>query len=118
MNFLFQENRDQLKQKTDILDNYVKELNDAHISQSEEINNWKKKWDLLDLNNNKLQAKLVQEENDHTSLKLLYKHLNEQMQSNIQTIATKEKEIKHLQLRLNHVSLITFELLTRMNTIE
>lgn len=109
MNFSFQEHRDQLKQKIDILDNYVKELNDACISQSEEISNWRKKWELLDLHNNKLQAKLVQEENDHTALKLLYKHLNEQMHSNIQTIATKEKEIKHLQLKINHVSCKLFK---------
>lgn len=88
----------------DILDNYVKELNNAHISQSDEINNWRKKWELLDLHNNKLQAKLVQEENDHTALKILYKHVNEQMHSNIQTMATKEKEIKHLQLKINQVS--------------
>lgn len=59
---------------------------------------------MIDLQNNKLQAKLAQEENDHTALKMSHKYLNEQMQSNIQIIATKEKETKHLQLKINQVS--------------
>ncbi|KAG8185555.1 hypothetical protein JTE90_017560 [Oedothorax gibbosus] len=98
------ENRDQLKQKIEILDNYVKDLRDSQLSQSEEISNWEKKWELINLHNNKLQAKLAQEENTHTALKISHKYLNEQLQSNIQIIANKEKETKHLQLNINQLS--------------
>ncbi|CAL1265773.1 unnamed protein product [Larinioides sclopetarius] len=98
------ENRDQLKQKIAILDGYVNELNGSQISQAEEIANWKKKWESLDLKNKNLVTKLAKEETDHAALKNNHKQLEEQIQTYLQTIVTKEKEIKSLQSKLNYVS--------------
>ncbi|KAF8795156.1 Cilia- and flagella-associated protein 58 like protein [Argiope bruennichi] len=98
------ENRDQLKQKIAVLDGYVNELNESQISQAEEITVWKKKWQSLDLQNKNLVTKLSKEEADHSALKINHKQLEEQIQSYLQTIVTKEKEIKILQSKLNYVS--------------
>ncbi|GFT43797.1 hypothetical protein NPIL_642481 [Nephila pilipes] len=98
------ENRDQLKQKIDIFEGYVNELSQLQNSQTEEINNWKKKWEFLDLQNKNLMTKLAQEETDNTALKIQIKQLEEQVQSYLQIISTKENVIRSLQTKVNCIS--------------
>ncbi|GFS53501.1 cilia- and flagella-associated protein 58 [Trichonephila inaurata madagascariensis] len=99
------EHRDQLKQKIDILEGCINDLNQFQNSQTEEINNWKKKWESLDLQNKNLMTKLAQEENDKTAaLRNHLKPLEEQIQSYLQIISKKENTIKSLQTKVNYAS--------------
>ncbi|GFR31659.1 cilia- and flagella-associated protein 58 [Trichonephila clavata] len=98
------ENRDQLKQKIDILEGCINDLSQFQNSQAEEINNWKKKWESLDLQNKNLMTKLAQEETDKTALRIHLKQLEEQIQSYLQIISKKENIIKGLQTKVNYAS--------------
>ncbi|XP_015907391.1 cilia- and flagella-associated protein 58 [Parasteatoda tepidariorum] len=98
------ESRDQLKMKVDILDSYVNELNASQQSHEVELENWKRKWNSLDLKNKTLTSKLAQEESNNTALKNELKHLEEQIRSLLHSVGSKENEICVLQSKLLHAT--------------
>ncbi|XP_035232281.1 cilia- and flagella-associated protein 58-like [Stegodyphus dumicola] len=95
-----EESRDQMKQKINILDNCVNELKESLYSKSEEVINWKNKWESLNFQNKKLVSKTAKEVSEHKDMEMQFKHEEYQNGLRLQLIAAKEKEIETLQRKL------------------
>lgn len=105
-----QENRDEMKQKIDNLDNYVNELKEMLSHRTKEIKEWKSKHEKLDLQNKKLNSQLAEKKSECDILKNEYKHLDELLNGYLQNNSKKDKEVTIQNIKVKEVSSVYFTL--------
>ncbi|XP_054706934.1 cilia- and flagella-associated protein 58-like [Uloborus diversus] len=95
------ENQDLLKEKSDILTNYVDELKESLDQRNDEVNDWKNRWKSLDLSQKKLLTKLTKEGQKYASLKGENHCMEQKAHFYLQSIAAQEKDIETLTAKMN-----------------